>query len=117
VVFNITDGFATDDDPEPFAAALQNIAPGGRNVLLLNVHISSQCANPFVFPNSEAGLPDKSAQRLFRMASPLPPEMMQRAHLEELMLAEGARGFAFNADLESVIRLLNIGTQVGPATR
>ena len=115
VIFNIADGSSTDGDPMPFATALKNIAPGGRNVTLLNIHISSQCANPFIFPNSEAGLPDKSAQRLFQMASPLPPEMIQRAQLEELILAEGARGFAFNADLESVIRLLDIGTRVGPS--
>ena len=117
VVFNITDGFATDGDPEPFAVALQSIAPGGWNVSLLNMHISGQCANPFVFPNSELGLPDDSAQRLFRMSSPLTPQMMQRAQFEELILAEGARGFAFNADLKAVVQLLDIGTRVGPATR
>jgi len=117
VVFNVTDGAANDGDPEPFAAQLRAIACGGRNVMLFNVHVSEFCANPIVFANSEQGLPDSEARRLFRMSSLLTPKMIQRAEREELFVAEGSRGFAFNANLESVIKLLDIGTRVGRAGR
>ncbi len=114
VVFNITDGMATDGDPEPWASHLQGIASSGRNVLVMNIHISKQCSNPIILPNSETGLPNEYARQLFRMSSVLPSKMIERARIEELLVADDARGFAFNADLASVIRLLDIGTRARP---
>lgn len=115
VVFNITDGAATDGDPAPLAAALQDIASADGNVLLFNIHISRQCANPIFLPDNEVGLPDEDAWRLFQMSSLLPAKMLQIARVEEIVVAEGARGFAFNADVVSLVRLINIGTQLRPA--
>jgi hypothetical protein len=39
--------------------------------------------------------------------------MLRQARIQETSLAEGARGFAFNADLASVVMFLDIGTRVG----
>jgi hypothetical protein len=68
---------------------------------------------PILFPATDNGLPDEYARLLFRMSSPLPPPMLYQARTLEATVAEGAVGFAFNADLSSVIMFLDIGTRVG----
>jgi hypothetical protein len=111
IVINITDGKATDGDPRPFAAALRSLATSEGNVLLLNLHISEVAAAPIFLPSSHAGLPDAFACQLFEMSSPLPPAMQAEAIEMGWRLEEGARGFAFNADMAAVVSFLNIGTQ------
>lgn len=112
VVINITDGEATDGNPESVAAELRAIASEDGNVLLFNVHISSRDERPIQFPAGEGLLPDDYSRRLFRMSSSLPPEMIRQARAVEAQVADGARGFVFNADLVSVIQFLDIGTRV-----
>ncbi|MFV1968042.1 MAG: hypothetical protein ACC628_21665 [Pirellulaceae bacterium] len=111
VVINITDGEAKDGNPEPHANALKELATEDGSVLLFNTHISSSNEKPIEFPVSETQLPDKFARLLFRMSSPLPPKMIADAQSMEIQIADGARGFVFNADLVSVIQLLEIGTR------
>jgi len=67
---------------------------------------------PILFPFAESDLSDAYAKRLFRMSSPLPPTMLHQARILEATIADGARGFAFNADLVSVIMFLDIGTRI-----
>ncbi|MCY2987144.1 MAG: VWA domain-containing protein [Planctomycetota bacterium] len=114
IVINITDGEAKDGDPEAAAAALREITTADGNVLLFNVHISSDESSPILFPSDEGQLPDKFSQRLFRMSSPLPPKMIEEAQSMEYPVIAGARGFVFNADLDSVVHFLDIGTALGP---
>jgi hypothetical protein len=112
VVFNITDGKPSDANPLPCAQAIQGLASSGGNVVLFNIHISNQGGTPICFADSEEGLADQYARLLFRMSSPLPPSMLRIAQCEELPISEGARAFAFNADVDSVVNLLEIGTRV-----
>jgi hypothetical protein len=112
IVINITDGKPTDGDPRPQAAALREVASKDGNALLFNVHISVGGEKPILFPSGEMGLPDDHARLLFRMSSPLPPSMLRQAQTLEASVSEGAVGFAFNADLASVITFLDIGTRV-----
>ena len=49
---------------------------------------------------------------MFRMSSSLPPSMLRQAQILEMSVSAGAVGFAFNADLASVITFLDIGTRV-----
>ena len=114
IVINITDGEANDGDPEPEAMALRELATDDGPVLLFNAHVSQTNERPIEFPASEALLPDKYAQRLFRMSSPLPPKMIAEARSMEFEVVDGARGFVFNADLVSVVQFLDIGTRTGP---
>jgi hypothetical protein len=79
--------------------------------LLFNVHLSSSGASPIEFPDSEADLPDKYAELLFRTSSSLPPYMQNVARQEGYAVSDGSRGFVFNADMVSVIRFLDIGTR------
>ncbi len=117
IVINITDGKATDGDPRPLAEQLQRLASSDGQVLLFNVHISESGQTPILFPTDASGLADEYARMLFSMSSPLPAEMLRQAQVLELPVAAGARGFAFNADLVSVVMFLDIGTRVDTSLR
>lgn len=111
IVINITDGEATDGDPLPSAEALQSLTSSDGNVLLFNVHISSQKAAPIEFPDNDSALPDQFGKHLFRMSSVLPAYMQAMARQEGIAATESTRGFVFNADMVAVIRFLDIGTR------
>jgi hypothetical protein len=111
IVINITDGESTDGDPTPVAEAVRHVASSDGETLLFNVHLSSHSASPIEFPDSEAGLPDKYAELLFRTSSILPSYMQNVARQEGYSVSDGSRGFVFNADMVSVIRFLDIGTR------
>jgi hypothetical protein len=112
IVLNITDGESTDGDPSLPAEGLKGLTSTDGNVLLFNLHLSSDLSDPIVFPGSEDGLPDSYAKLLFRMSSPLPEDMRAAAARLDLGLGDGARGFAFNADISSIVQFLDVGTQV-----
>ena len=112
IVINITDGAATDGDPRPEAAAVQDVTSSDGNALLLNIHVSPEGATPILYPTDESGFPDNYARLLFRMSSELPVEMLEQAQVAGFSGSDGARGMAFNADLASVIMFLDIGTRV-----
>jgi hypothetical protein len=111
IVINITDGESTDGDPSGPADAIKQLRSNDGEVLLFNVHLSSQRTTPIKFPDAESGLPDKFAQLLFRMSSPLPPYMRSLVESEGTKVSDGTRGFVFNADIVSVIQFLDIGTR------
>ena len=111
IVINITDGESTDGDPTPAAEAVRRVASSDGETLLFNVHLSSHGAAPIEFPDTEAGLPDKYAELLFRTSSLLPSYMQSTARQEGYTVSDGSRGFVFNADMVSVIRFLDIGTR------
>jgi hypothetical protein len=113
LVINLTDGEANDGDPEVAAGRLRQLESTNGAILLFNLHMSAQATTEIMFPDSEAGLPDAFARRLFRMSSPLPPVMWGPATQAGFTVTAATRGFAFNADLAAVIRFLNIGTQIG----
>lgn len=111
IVINITDGEASDGDPEPAAEAIRKLSSQDGNVLLFNLHTSSSYHPPIEFPDESTELPDDYARLLFRMSSPLPDYMWTMVQDEGIIVNENPRGFVFNADLVSVIRFLNIGTR------
>jgi hypothetical protein len=111
VVFNITDGEATDGDPSSAAAALRSIGTDDGGALLFNVHLSEHRAPAVEFPCSTDVLPDSFARRLFDMSSPLPPHLQTAARQEGYAVEDGTRGFVFNADAAAVIQFLDIGTR------
>jgi hypothetical protein len=112
IVINITDGMANDGNPAPVAARLTQLSSNDGNVLLFNLHLSEKPGEPIEFPDREDNLPDNFARLLFRMSSPLPPPMWGAAREKGLRPGPATRGFVFNADLDSVIRSLDIGTRV-----
>ena len=111
IVINITDGEATDGDPTMVAESLKNLSSNDGNVLLFNLHLSSQLTTPIEFPDSEDGLPDQFAHLLFRLSSVIPDGMRSTALQEGFPVTDQSRGFVFNAEMVSLIRFLDIGTR------
>jgi hypothetical protein len=117
LVMNISDGKATDGNPELAAFALRNLATSDGNVLFFNAHLSSVAARPIEFPSQESELPDPQGRVLFRMSSVLPPPLRVAARSEGFRVNDQSRGFVFNADLVSVLRFLHIGTRATQTMR
>jgi hypothetical protein len=111
IVINITDGESQDGDPIPYADALKQLGTEDGNVLLFNCHLSMTASDPFLFPASCEVLPDPLARVLFEMSSPLPEAIVARANAEGFELPPNARGMAFNADMVSLIKFLDMGTK------
>jgi hypothetical protein len=110
-VINVTDGEPTDGNPADAAAAVRAAATTDGEVLIFNLHLSSNRAAPVEFPADDAGLPDKFARLLFSMSSPLAAHMVAAARQDGDAVGDGARGFAFNADAVTTIKFLDIGTR------
>lgn len=117
IVVHISDGESQDGDPRAYADAVRNLATEDGNVLLFNCHLSMTAADPFMFPASDANLPDELARVLFDMSSPLPDPFVRLAAGEGFRLQPGARGMAFNANMVCLIQFLNMGTQAAPGLR
>jgi hypothetical protein len=117
VVMNITDGAATDGDPEPAAAAVRGLTTKDGNVLMFNAHLSSRPDQPIEYPDKPEGLPDDYARLLFRLSSLLPLKIKAALRDEGFKVSDATRGFVFNADLVSVVRFMDIGTRVAHAVR
>ncbi len=114
LVVNITDGEATDGNPLEDARSLRELATADGNLLLFNLHLSSQRSNPIAYPNGELTLPDEFARLLFEMSSEIPETLLQWANMPEV--SKGARGFLFNADAVSTFRFIHhlVGTLTSP---
>lgn len=117
MVINITDGMATDGNPEAVSAALRNVVGKDGNALLFNAHLSELDSSPIEYPDKEQALPDNFAKVLFRMSSVLPAKVLGAARSEGIRVSEQSRGFVFNADLVSVVRFMDIGTKVAQTVR
>jgi hypothetical protein len=117
-VVHITDGESTDGDPTPAMHAVTQMYTGDGNVLLFNVHISSDPrAKALKFPDSSAALPDANARMLFANASFLTPFMCTTARQMGLDVSGEAKGFALNADLALLVAALDIGTRASNPLR
>lgn len=112
LVINITDGQSTDGDPSELASKLRNIVTMDGNLLLFNLHISTNSAKAVEYPASADGLPDEHAVRLYEMSSPLTPYMVTVGKSLGLTMADGCRGFMFNADPSQISLFLDVGTRV-----
>ncbi len=112
IVINITDGESTDGDPLTSLATLQGLSTSDGNALVWNCHLSESKVHPVSFPYAEHQLPeDRYAKMMFSMSSELPEEMIAIAKEEYENVSQGARGYVFNAQLEDLIKLLDIGTR------
>jgi hypothetical protein len=111
VIINISDGEPTDGDPTAPAEALMQVATSDGNVLLFNIHISSHSASAVLFPDSEESLPDDHAKLLFNISSRLPDFLRTFVQQEGISVSDNTRGFAFQADLVTLIKFLDIGTR------
>lgn len=110
-VINISDGEPTDGNPGYAAEQVKQVGTNDGKTLFFNIHISGSTKRPIEFPDSQVGLPDEFAQRLFDMSSILPTRLYEEARREGFPATANSRGFAFNADLRALIQFLDIGTR------
>ena len=113
IIINISDGEATDGDPESMARSLMGLGTNDGNVLLFNCHLSESSATPIQYPDSEARLGDGFARQMFRMSSEMPEGCRAHAALLGIPVSKVSRCCVFNADLVSLVQFLDIGTR-GP---
>ena len=111
ICLNLSDGESTDGNPEEQADRLRGVQSKDGNVLLFNLHVSSDTSPSFQYPHEEKALPNSHARTLFRMSSVLTPGMMAYANHMGVKIADGMRGFVFNADATSIVQFIDIGTR------
>jgi hypothetical protein len=112
IIINITDGEATDGDPLEVAQDIVSLSTSDGNAMVWNCHLSESKTEPVSFPSSDDSLPqDRYAKAMFEMSSELPDSLLAIAREEYSNIEEGAKGYVFNAQLEDLLKLLDIGTR------
>jgi len=133
IVMNVTDGVSTDGAPQIPARDLLSLKTDDGSVLFFNINIGglgdegqgspAAAPNPpkpksgapgiakkMLFPNESVQLPNEAARTLFDMSSVIPDQLRKSAEGLEIVLAVGARGFAYNATSTELTRFFDIGT-------
>ena len=112
MVINVTDGDATDGNPEPLAQEIMALGTSDGNALLYNAHLSAMSVQPVQYLAQDGDLPgDEYASRLFRMSSVFPDPVCDLAASMGLPVTQGSRGYVFNADMVALVQFLDIGTR------
>lgn len=112
MVIHITDGEATDGNPQERVRGLTNLSSSDGNVMLFNIHLSDNPhAAPVTFPDAADDLPDSYSRMLFETASPLLPTMRALAKEHGIQTSEGSRAFVLNADMVLLVQAVDIGTR------
>lgn len=112
IVFNITDGAATDGDPLAALRALQGCGTRDGACLTFNMLLANGQGPTTAYPTSAEAIPEGPLRSMVEGASVLPEGMRRRAaQRHEMTIQEGARGVVLHAHLLDVIRLLDIGSR------
>jgi hypothetical protein len=112
IVLNLTDGMYSDLSPAAVVGELTQMATADGNVLVFNCHISEKPGASVAFPgDTQAAALSGLARELFDMSSMLPDPMRRQAEAKGYSGDSGVRGYAFNADLVTMIDFLDIGTR------
>jgi hypothetical protein len=122
ILINISDGAWTGDNPVASAQQVQKISGEDGAALVFNCHLgawwpelNTPKPKPVLFPQSVDQLPrgDEYARQLFEMSSELPPKFLEEAKRMGLVPqdAKSARAMAYNADIDSLVDFLVIGTR------
>lgn len=115
IVFNITDGEATDGTDEELqsvARQIRTLHTADGHVLLINIHIGTGDERPLFFPGQDEPLPmNRHARTLYEASSEMPA-----CFDAAIRATKGAgsmppfRGMSFNASAAEVMTMLNIGS-------
>ncbi len=112
IVINITDGEPNDINTAATEAnKLAQLKTSDGNVIVMNAHISTASAGKIELPSNNAGFSgNQFANFLFDISTVLPDTLANRAKEVGFNVESGFRGFVFNADAETLIRILNFGS-------
>ena len=112
MVINVTDGDATDGNPESLAQEIMAMETNDGNVLIYNVHLSEMSVKPVEYPGQENDVPpEEYAMRMFRMSSVFPEPVVDLAAGMGLPVTQGSRGYVYNANVVALVQFLDIGTR------
>lgn len=120
IVFNITDGEASDGDEEMLRRAahrLKQISTNDGNTLFVNIHISSNTLHPpLIFPTErELLLTDRYAQLLKEISSVMPGQFLSHVmecRNENFGSCDTAYyAMSYNSSITEIIAMLTIGTR------
>lgn len=112
IVINITDGEPNDSTSAiAQASKLAQLKTTDGNVVILNAHISNASGGKEELPSSNANFSSNQfANFLFDISSVLPDPLAEKAKDQGFNIQPGAKGFVFNADAETLVRILNFGS-------
>ena len=113
IVINVSDGAASDGNPEEQVKKIMGLQTNDGNALIFNVHLSGVAAMPVQYPDREGSLPkdDAYAAQMFRISSVLPESSRNQAQILDLPVTDNSRGYVFNADVTALVQFLDIGTR------
>ena len=118
MVINVTDGAASDGNPESLAREIMALRTNDGNVLMYNAHLSEVSAMPVQYPSEESEVPpDAYAAQMFRMSSVFPDPVVEVAAGMSLPVTQGSRGYVYNADMVTLVQFLDIGTRAASDLR
>lgn len=124
IVFNITDGEANDCDGvqlREVAARLRSVSTADGNVLLINVHISTDndTQQAVVFPRKdEIGRDNRCAQLLAEISSVVPESMNDAVrHYRNDFAAPPFVAMSYNASITEAVAMLDIGSRSATVLR
>lgn len=116
VVFNITDGEATDCEEaelKQIASQIKSTKTNDGNVLLIQIHLSTMEGEPELFFPSEEERPtwSQQAMTLFDCSSKMPTPFNEEIRTSKSTISRPPyRGMSFNASPSELIAMLNIGS-------
>lgn len=123
IIFNITDGEATDCDDRQLreaAARVRAVATADGNVLLVNVHISTDTTQrAVVFPRmDEIGRDNRHARLLAEISSAVPEAMEEavRGYRNDFALPPFV-AMSYNASITEAVAILDIGSRSATVLR
>jgi len=112
VVINISDGMPNNEaSTRAKANEVMSLSCDDGSVLVFNVHISATGSGmKLAFPGPGDNLPDSHAKFLFDISSEVPEAYMEAAKKAELPVKPGSRGYAYNADGETLVKIIQFGS-------
>lgn len=116
LIFNITDGEASDSDEEELiriAERIRRLGTDDGRALLVNIHIASGGTAPgrIFLTEEEAAYNNRYARLLYEISSPMPP-LFEEA-IRSLRGDEARppfRGMCYNASITELLSILNVGS-------
>ncbi len=116
VIFNITDGEATDSEEEDLrlvARQIRELSTADGWVLLINIHLGSDNEPGIFFPteNEVQRCRHRYARLLYELSSTMPPTFDNLIRSEKgAAFRPPFRGMSYNASATEVVTMLNIGS-------
>ena len=116
VVFNITDGEASDSDEEELAqiaGRIRSLGTDDGRALLVNIHLASgDAAKGRIFlTDGETAYNNRYARLLYDISSPMPPLFDDAIRSLRGDEARGPfRGMCYNASITELLSILNVGS-------